>query len=159
MTFLERMEYLKEKVFAMSNEDCFIERERFLATVSDCDKKTSDYYANLMAGIFEYVSTPVDEQDFFVGRVVEGAPEGDKECPNKIIFAKGHLTPDYHRLVTQGYRGVLEEIQKNADAIHTEKAENYARNAEIVVMQSENLRLDMHRQQRNVEIKEPTKHS
>lgn len=133
MTFLERMEYLKGKVFAMSNEDCFIERERFLATVSDCDKKTSDYYANLMAEILEYVSTPVDEQDFFVGRVVEGAPEGDKECPNKIIFAKGHLTPNYHRLVTQGYRGVLEEVQKNADAIRTEKAEAYAKNAEIVV--------------------------
>ncbi len=133
MTFLGRMEYLKEKVFAMSNEDCFIERERFLSTVSDRDNKSSDYYANLVAGILEYVSTPVDEQDIFVGRVVEGAPEGDKECPNKIIFAKGHLTPNYHRLVTQGYRGVLEEIQKNADAIHTEQAENYAKNAEIVV--------------------------
>lgn len=133
MTNRKRLEYLKEKVFEMSNEHCFIERERFLAAIDEGEEKASDYYAKLLSGLLDSVSTPVDEHDIFVGRVLEAAPEGDRECPNKILFAKGHMTVDYHRLLTLGYRGVLMQIKENAEKINSEKAYNYAENAEIVI--------------------------
>jgi len=103
----KRLEYLKSKVFEMNNEHCFIERERFLSSISEEKEKSFDYYAKLFSALLDNVSTPVDEQDYFVGRVVEDYPEGNAICPNRILFAKGHLTPDYHRLLYCGYRGVL----------------------------------------------------
>lgn len=127
-----RIEYLKEKIFEMSNEHCFIERERFLTSLGEC-KKTNECYAEMLSGMLESVSTPIDEQDYFVGRVLEGAPESERDCPNRILFAKGHMTPNYHRLLTLGYSGILNQIRENAEKLHTEKAYHYARNAEIVI--------------------------
>lgn len=128
-----RLEYLKEKVFEMSNEHCFIERDSFLATIDEAEEKPSDYYANLLSDLLDIVSMPVDKQDIFVGRVVEAKPEGDNECPNKVIFAKGHMTVDYEKLLNLGYRGVMLQIKKNAQKIGSEKAHNYAQNAETVI--------------------------
>lgn len=133
MTNLEKMECLKEKVFALGNEDCFIERERFLNSISADEEKTSDYYPKLFSRLLDSVSTPVDECDIFVGRVKEATPEGEKECPNRVLFAKGHMTPDYNRLLTLGYCGILQQIKENAKKINSEEAYNYANNAEIVI--------------------------
>ena len=129
----KRLEYLKSKVFEMNNEHCFIERERFLSSITEEKESSFDYYAKLFSALLDNVSTPIDEQDYFVGRVVEDYPESDEICPNKILFAKGHLTPDYHRLLHYGYRGVLEQIRENAEKINHEQADAYVRNAEIVI--------------------------
>lgn len=128
----ERIESLKEKVFAQSNTHCFIERERYLAAFSEEDEKPSDYYAKMLAGMLKTVSTPMEPEDYFAGRVVEAPSEGD--APNRILFAKGHLTPDYPRLLQKGYRGILAEIKANAAGLGTEQARQYAENAEIVIL-------------------------
>ncbi|MBQ8893720.1 MAG: hypothetical protein IJ043_04850 [Clostridia bacterium] len=128
---LSRIEALKEKVFAQSNTHCFIERERYLAAFSPEEDKPFDYYPKMLAGMLDYVSTPVEPEDHFAGRVVEGPPEGN--APNRIFYAKGHLTPDYPRLLQYGYRGILEKIKENAAKIGTKEAENYAKNAEICI--------------------------
>ncbi len=117
----------------MSDEDCFIERERFLETFPDKAPDDPSYYANIFSELLNNVSTPIDENDIFVGRIAEGAPIADREAPNKIIFAKGHMTPDYQRLLSLGYKRILNGIKENASKINTENAYRYAVNAQIVI--------------------------
>ena len=133
MTDLERLEQLKNKIFEQSNEHCFVERERFLATYPTETMDSADYYARLLSDMLDSVSTPIDACDIILGRVIEGEPDSRENCPNRLIFAKGHLCPDYAKLLRLGYRGILDEIQENAARIGTEKARNYAKNAEIVI--------------------------
>ena len=133
MTDTERIEELKERVFAQNNAHCFIERERFLQGISVPEVKPADHYATLFSGLLDSVSTPVEDCDIFVGRVVEGPPDDPAHCPNRTLFAKGHLTPDYRRLLSAGYKGVLAEIGRNAARLGTEQAQSYAENAKIVI--------------------------
>ena len=135
MTDLQKIEYLKEQVFAQCNEHCFIERERFLKEqpAPPAEQRPGDFYAKLFSGLLDHVSTPVDQNDYFVGRVIEGAPEGEGPCPNRLLIAKGHLTPDYTRLLTKGYNGILDEIRQSAARLDTDRARDYLNNAEIAV--------------------------
>ncbi|MBQ9099113.1 MAG: hypothetical protein IJY50_06770 [Clostridia bacterium] len=133
MTDLKKIEALKELVFAQSNQHCFVERERYLNSLTVPEEKPEGYYADLVAGILDFVSTPIEDCDTFVGRVVEGPPEGDAPCPNRTLFAKGHITPDYQKLLEKGYCGILDEIRANAARLGTPAAASYARNAEIVI--------------------------
>lgn len=125
---------LREKVFEQDNGHCFIERERFLASVHGSDSSSYDFHARTFAAMLDSVSTPVDEYDVIVGRVLEAPPPADAaECPDRTLFAKGHIIPDYARLLKYGYRGILEKVRENAKAIGTEEARQYAENAETVV--------------------------
>lgn len=131
---LSDIDRLRELVFEQKNDHCFIERERFLHTRPAPDQPTSDFYAVLLSDMLDSVSTPVCENDIFVGRAVEAAPDASfTVCPNKTLFAKAHLTPDYARLLAKGYRGILADVEKNAAEIGTETARIYATNARTVV--------------------------
>lgn len=134
MNELQKIERLKDLVFEQKNNHCFIERESFLNALPVCEEHPTDYYANILSDMLDYVSTPVDQNDIFVGRVLENAPRKEWDaCPNRTLFAKAHLTPDYKRLLTLGYYGILEQIKANAKRIGTETAAVYAHNAEIVI--------------------------
>ena len=134
MKDLKKIERLKDLVFEQDNDHCFIERERFLNTRPACEDHPSDFYANLLSDMLDYVSTPINENDIFAGRVLEDAPETQwNACPNRTLFAKAHMTVDYERLLSLGYRGILDQILENAERIDTESAKIYANNAKIVV--------------------------
>lgn len=134
MKMLNKIEQLKELVFKQENDHCFIERELFLNQHLITKKDSVHFYANLFSDMLDYVSTPINENDIFAGRVVEGKPESQwEECPNRTLFAKAHLIPDYNRLLTQGYKGILAQIQENAEKIKTKTATEYLENAKIVV--------------------------
>lgn len=134
MTETDKIAQLKENVFAQRNGDCFIERERFLNTIRVPRERPADFAAKTFAALLDSVSTPVEPCDIFVGRAVEGTPPADAaECPSRILFAKGHLTPDYARLLREGYRGILKTVRENAVAIGTPAARQYAVNAGTVV--------------------------
>lgn len=131
---IQKIEQLKELIFEQKNDHCFIERERFLNSRPVYSEHATDFYATLLSDMLDAVSTPIDKNDLFVGRVLEALPDAAwPECPNRTLFAKAHLTPDYGRLLTLGYGGILKQIQENAQKINTEKAKIYACNAKIVV--------------------------
>ncbi len=132
VTHAGQLAYLKRAVFDMKNEHCFVERERFLNSITPPAERPSDFYARTLAGLLGAVSTPVDANDIFVGRVAEDEPEGDAPCPCRILESTGHMTPDYGRLLTLGYRGILAGIKENAARVGGERARIYAENAEIV---------------------------
>ncbi len=133
MTTPENLRGLKEMVFAQSNEHCFIEKERFLSKVDPEEEKPYDYYPRLLAGLLKTVSTPMDEKDIFAGRVVEALPDAGMEAPSRLLMAKGHLTPNYEKLLRLGYHGVLLEIKEQAARLHSGAAYHYAENATICV--------------------------
>ncbi|MBQ8849399.1 MAG: hypothetical protein IJ011_03580 [Clostridia bacterium] len=134
MDNLQKIACLRDKVFEQSNDHCFIERERFLNALHECTEHPTDYYVRILSDMLDCVSTPIDDCDIFVGRVLEGAPEQTwAECPNRTLFAKAHLTPDYARLLTLGYRGILAQIKENEKRIGTEESHIYARNAEVAI--------------------------
>lgn len=133
MTTIEKLQGLKEMIFAGSNSHCFIEKERFLQTIDPQEEKPSNYYPKLLERLLKSVSTPVDEKDIFVGRVVEADPDEGMNAPSRILMAKGHLTPDYEKLLKYGYKGILMEIKAKADQIPSAEAKVYAQNAQILI--------------------------
>lgn len=133
MTAKERLQGLKEMVFAQSNEHCFIEKERYLSGFDPAEERPYNYYARLLEGLLDTVSTPVDEKDFFVGRVVEAAPDQGMSAPSRLLMSKGHLIPKYDQILNMGYGGILNEIKENAARKRTEKAYRYVENATVCI--------------------------
>ncbi len=133
MSNFKKINRLKEKVFLQSDEHCFIEREKFLNLAEATGEKSFEFYADIIAELLDNVSTPVDSDDIFVGRVVEGSSQEEKAAPNYLLSSMGHITPDYQKLLNFGYEGILEQIKENAKKLGTAKATQYAHNAEIII--------------------------
>lgn len=141
MKTTEKLKGLREMVFFQSNEHCFIEKERYLQETYFPEEKPYNFYPLVLKGLLETVSTPVDEKDIFVGRVVEALPDKGMKAPSRLFLAKGHLTPDYEKLLNIGYHGVLLEIKENAKKLATTKAYQYAENAAICIEAIKNFSL------------------
>lgn len=132
---MANFEYLKELVYAGDNNACFIERERIVnetvIQLKDYDK--CDKYALILSEILKKVSVPVDENDIFVGRVVEALPDEGMQAPNNIFRARGHMTFEYERLLTKGLSGILKDIEKTAKEKGDEKSQEFLHDMHIVV--------------------------
>ena len=126
---------LKELVFAGDNGACFIERDRVLARLrTEFEGYTApDRYARIFSAMMAEMSTPVEEADFFGGRVVEALPDAGLRAPEPLIGSTGHQNPNYALLLKLGLKGILEEVQKNAKALGDEESAVFAENAAIVV--------------------------
>lgn len=133
---MKNLEGLKALIFELDNNACFIERERILQALSFemCDEAVPDRYAQIFSRLLAGVSTPIYDQDVFVGRVVEGRPDPNMQAPNRLLCATGHMSFHYEKLLRIGLKGILQEINENAALLHDEKATEFAQNAEIVVM-------------------------
>lgn len=130
----DKINRLRDLVFEQKNDHCFIEREAFLNALPKTDEHSTDFYATLLSDMLDSVSTPIEPNDIFAGRVIEAAPNAQwSACPNRTLFAKGHIILDYKRLLTLGYKGILAQVEENAKKIDTEEAHIYAHNAKIVV--------------------------
>lgn len=127
---------LKEQIFYSDNRACFIERERILERleVELRDYDAPDRYARILATVLAEVSTPIDEGDYFVGRVVEELPDEEMRAPSdSLLLSIGHMSFDYEKILRVGLQGILEEIQRNAQKKGDDESLSFARNAEIVV--------------------------
>lgn len=126
---------LRELVFAADNTACFIERERILNRLERelADDTAPDKHARILAVLLRNVSTPVLECDYFGGRVVEALPDEGMKAPNLLLMSKGHMSPDYPKLLRVGLDGVLEDVKTSAAALNTPAAAQFAKNAEIVI--------------------------
>lgn len=128
---LRNLDILKSNIFSLSNEDCFIEREKFLFSREEND--SPDCYANMIAELLDSVSTPISKNDIFAGNAVEGSSAEFSVCPSLKLKSKGHTNLDYAKLITVGYKGIIEEIRRSAENIGNNNAFEYLNNAEILV--------------------------
>lgn len=126
---------LKELVLESNNRACFVEREKILGKLEAEmeNNNTQDKYAVILSKMLAEVSTPIIEDDYFVGRVVEDLPEGEMKPPNRLLCSRGHMSFDYAKVLKIGLKGILEEIKISAQTKGDEDSLSFAHNAEIVV--------------------------
>lgn len=126
---------LRELIFKSDNDACFIERERILNRLEkEFDEYNgSDKYALIFSRLMSEVSTPIEDCDYFAGRVLEEKPDSGMSAPNRLLCATGHMSPDYESLLKYGLKGVLKKIKDAAEEKVDEDSLIFAQNAEIVV--------------------------
>lgn len=126
---------LRELIFKSDNDACFIERERILNRLEkEFDEYNgSDKYALIFSRLMSEVSTPIEDCDYFAGRVLEEKPDLGMSAPNRLLCAAGHMSPDYESLLKYGLKGVLKKIKDAAEEKVDEDSLIFAQNAEIVV--------------------------
>lgn len=122
---------LRDRVFAGDNRACFVERERVLRELAP-EARTlplSRRYPWVLRHLLERVSTPVEPDDVFPGRVVEAR---SAECvtvadvSRGLLPSRGHLTLDWPTLLTKGLSGVATEARTTAERLGTAQAAQFA---------------------------------
>lgn len=159
-TMKEKHDNLISQIFASDDKACFIERERILTELSEtmADYFEYDREARILSELLGRVSVTVDENDVFVGRVVEALPDegmipgpklryqfGEVACireaapdmsstfPNMLLNTYGHMTYNWEMIITKGLCGILADIETTAQQKGDPVSHLYAQNARIVI--------------------------
>ena len=121
------LERLRDRVFAGDEEACFIEREEVLADLGNhtfpaCGERVCATFEAILGRI----STPIDPDDVFVGRIVEGRPRrpmrgigggGSSHPANPFAipgWMQGHMTLHHQALVDRGLAALAAEARATA---------------------------------------------
>ncbi len=131
---MSQLEALKEKVYRSDNTACFIERERILSRLAaeGWEDDSPDCYARILSRLLDEVSTPIEAEDVFLGRVVEAVPDEGMTAPSWLLASTGHMSYRYDRLLRLGLKGIVAETEENALRLGDEKSRQFAHNARIV---------------------------
>lgn len=126
---------LKRMIFETDNRTCFIKRERILKRLETEMKeyKGSDKYALILSKLLSEVSTPINDCDYFAGRVLEALPDEEIAAPSTLLFSIGHMSFDYERVLKIGLKGILEVVKINSLKKGDKELLDFAKNTEIVV--------------------------
>jgi len=119
---------LKDAIFAGDNAACFLERERILQRLPAQAVSYTDALDILLAE----VSTPVVDDDVFLGRVVEGRWPDSGSRPAiwyAILNSNGHMTLDWPVLLSQGLRALVQKAWESARRLGTVEAHAFAHDA------------------------------
>lgn len=133
---------LRESIFAGNDNYCFIERETILNELerSDiCNLPADARYCRIFDQLLSRLSTPVDINDVFLGRMLEadcglteeerGRIGGGRQLVNRLIGSVGHGTLDYQELLNKGLERIAEEAEATARRLGTDEARRFAANA------------------------------
>lgn len=132
---MNKLDNLKKLVFSADDKACFIERERILSRLSSemADYNGDDKYAIILSTLLSEVSTPIEDCDYFAGRVLDALPDDGMDAPHNLIYSNGHASLDYERLLKIGLSGILSDIKDSASKKGDDQSLSFAKNAEIVV--------------------------
>ena len=115
---LNALHNLRELTFLQDDHACFIERDRILTDLAPaCEASTApDRFVRVFAALLSRLSTPVDENDVFVGRMVEAVPDPAAEAPgfkapNWLLYTDGHKNLDYSMILSLGIEGIRAKIR------------------------------------------------
>ena len=129
-----QLDRLRTKIVAGDNEHCFIEREGVLArTAREIDAVPAAYrYAHTLEQLLAQVSTPIDPEDVFLGRMIEGAwPEDRERAPRMPYFrSMGHTTLDWPALLDKGLDRIALEANAAAEKAGDKTSHVFAANVE-----------------------------
>lgn len=129
-----RLDRLRERIRAGDNSHCFIEREQILARVGQTIETVSPAhrYAHTLEQLLGQLSTPIEPDDVFVGRMVEGLWPGEgAPAPSPPYFrSMGHTTLDWPALIDKGLDRIAREARAAAERAGTGAADVFATNVE-----------------------------
>lgn len=118
-TLTGRLNPLRNRILAGDNSFCFIERQKILA---DCEtsapqEPASSRYAFVLEQLLDRSSTPVESDDVFLGRLVEG-PCPDPALPppkyGSFMYSVGHTTLNWPELLAKGLSRIGQDIRARA---------------------------------------------
>ena len=98
------------------------------------DYTEDDKYAIILSTLLSEVSTPIEDCDYFAGRILEAIPDSKMEAPSPLIYSNGHGSLDYERLLKIGLSGILSDIKKIAREKGDAESLSFAKNAEITAL-------------------------
>ncbi len=123
----------RNRILDGDNSSCFIEREKVIkkhlgeALPFPEEKR----YAFFLKKLAEELSTPIEDEDVLLGRMIEGRL-GDGECRENCpggLNSVGHVTLDWAELLSKGLNGIAAEAMKNARLSGMGEALSFAENA------------------------------
>jgi formate C-acetyltransferase len=131
---------MREQVLAADNTHCFVEREDILARCAEAWRglPQPERYTRALATLLDGLSTPIEDDDVFLGRMVEGAPRwqlkgiaggGSSHPADPFGIAgrmRGHMTLDYGALLREGLRGIAEQCALSAEGSGGAEARAFA---------------------------------
>ena len=131
---MRKLKNLKELVFETDNNACFIERDEILGRLETemAEYSEPDKFAIVFSRLLSEVSVPINENDYFAGRVVEALPYEGLKTANRFLCSEGHLSPDYEKILRCGLKGIVFEINDVARKKGDPESEIFAKNAIIV---------------------------
>jgi len=129
---MDRIENLKQKLFAMDDRTIFLER---LEILKDCAHKYEGETPGVRFGhtlneLLDNISVVIDPGDLIVGRIHEVVPTVQQEqdfYANQKYWrpdwfqATGGMTISWEKLLKKGLKGIKEEAQKKLALIGDEK--------------------------------------
>ena len=143
---LHRLDPLRDIIFAGNNNHCFIERETLLEALEKSglnEMAPDERYCHVFDQLLTRLSTPVDANDVFLGRMVEGSRgltdetessmKKDRLPVNWLIGTAGHGNLDYQTLLDKGFDRIVVEMEETAESLDTEEARAFARNGRACV--------------------------
>lgn len=109
---------LRERIFAGDNGACFIERENLLLEYAQetLSLPVRERYAHEFELVLDGVSVPLELDERFAGRMVEGR-WGREIRFSRVqggLGSEGHITLPMERVLAVGLDGLVQEVEENA---------------------------------------------
>lgn len=122
---------LRRKILDGDNLACFIERETLLRDHAHATLALppEERYLFEFTLLMDHLSTPVDPDDVFAARMLEGRwphPEGFSRAG---LTSEGHITLPMAKILSIGLAGIADEITCHAKRIDTDEARYFERQA------------------------------
>ena len=124
---------LREKILGSDNKACFIERETLLRryAADTLAMPEEERYRFEFELLLDHLSTPVDPDDRFPGRMAEARwphPEPFTRIPGGIT-SEGHITLPMPEILSEGLDGIAMKISEAAERINTDESRYFERQA------------------------------
>lgn len=122
---VERLNRLKSQILASDDRACFIERENILAENRESISALPESlrYTAEFELLMKNLSTPIDPDDVFAGRMVEGIRSSAPLPPLPgQLSSDGHITLPMEKILTLGFAGIAAEVDVNAERVNSPEA-------------------------------------
>ena len=125
----EALARLRNRILDSNNQACFIEREELLREHAEevFAQPQEERYRVEFELLMDNLSTPIDADDVFAGRMLEGRWPHAEGFSRNGLSSPGHITLAVERVLKIGLHGIAEEAKRNAERIGTEEAVYFSR--------------------------------
>ena len=127
----EALDRLRQKILDSDNSACFIERETLLLehAPETAALPPGERYLHEFQLLAEHLSTPIDPDDRFAGRMAEGRWERPEAFSRIGLNSQGHITLPLAAVLRRGLAGIADDVRANAARLGTPQAAYFERQA------------------------------
>ncbi len=120
---------LRRQILDSDNSACFIERENILRehAAETSALPVEERYLHEFELLLDHLSTPIDPDDRFAGRMVEGRWPHTDAFTRLGLSCEGHITLPMPLILKNGLAGIAEEVSRHAMRLNTPEARYFER--------------------------------